>query len=147
MDRLNHTFNWETVSILNQAKSKNAREFLEAWHSDKAAINRHIEVNNIYIPFKSDNRKGKRPEYPLASNQHPDRQRFIPRLIPDEQSNSTLYLNQGTINSVNQPSSKQQPNQGTPKERTTPSPTQAGQTIVYKQRASPTPPFCTEDVA
>ena len=30
MDRLNHTFSWETLSILDQAKSKNAREFLEA---------------------------------------------------------------------------------------------------------------------
>ena len=74
MDRLNHTFNWETVSILNQAKSKIARESLEAWHSDKAAVNRHIEVNNIYIPFIRDNRKAKRPEHPLASNQHPDMQ-------------------------------------------------------------------------
>lgn len=33
MARFNHSFNWEI--ILDQAKSENAREFLEAWHVDK----------------------------------------------------------------------------------------------------------------
>ena len=107
MDRINHTFNWETVSILNQAKSKNAREFLKAWHSDKAAINRHTEVNNIYIPFIRDNRKAKRAEHPLASNQHADMQRLTPGSALEEQLNSTIEPNEGTINSIKQQTTAQ----------------------------------------
>jgi len=64
MDRLNHIFKWDNVSILSQAKSRNAREFLEAWHSDTNSINRHIELNHIYIPFKKDNRKPKKTARP-----------------------------------------------------------------------------------
>lgn len=55
MDRLNHSFSWENVSVLDQAKSKNTREFLEAWHSDKSAI-------HIYVPFKRDNKKLRRKQ-------------------------------------------------------------------------------------
>lgn len=36
MDKCNHNFDWE--SFLDQAKSKNSREFLKAWHSGKSAI-------------------------------------------------------------------------------------------------------------
>lgn len=43
-DQLNHSFNGESESILDQAKSPNAREFLESWHSNKVIINKHAEI-------------------------------------------------------------------------------------------------------
>lgn len=55
MYKLN-SFNWETTGILNQAKSKNVREFLEVCHLEKPVINRHIEINHMYTPFKEDNK-------------------------------------------------------------------------------------------
>ena len=85
MDKFNHTFNWNTVKILNQAKSKNARVFLEAWHSDKTAINRRIELNNIYILFRKDNSKARRSEHPKASNQNLDMHRLTARSASEEQ--------------------------------------------------------------
>ena len=85
-------------------------EFPEAWHSDKAAINRHIEVNNIYIPIIRDNRKAKRPEHLLASNQHPDMQRLTPGSALEEQLNSTIEPNEGTINSIKQQTTAQSRN-------------------------------------
>lgn len=54
IDSLNHSFDWETISILDQAKPlKNSREFLDAWHS---AINRSIEINYTYTLFERDNK-------------------------------------------------------------------------------------------
>lgn len=56
MDKLNHSFNWKSISILNQAKSKIAREFLEALHSDKtASIN--IQRQNAFTHRSRDNKK------------------------------------------------------------------------------------------
>lgn len=46
------------VSILDQVKSKNAGECLETWLSDKSPMKRHIDINNIDIPFQRDNQKG-----------------------------------------------------------------------------------------
>lgn len=42
-------------NVLDQAKSQNARECLEACHSDKSATNRHIEINKFYISLKEGN--------------------------------------------------------------------------------------------
>lgn len=55
MDRLSHSFNYGKLSILDQDKSKNVRQFLKAWNSDKSSINRHIDINYSYTTFKRDN--------------------------------------------------------------------------------------------
>lgn len=39
MDKLNHSLNWKTLSILDQSKFK--RNAKEVWQSDKLAINRN----------------------------------------------------------------------------------------------------------
>ena len=51
-DQHGHTFNWETVEVLSQAKQKHAREFLEAWFSSHQSINRHIDIEPIYGPLR-----------------------------------------------------------------------------------------------
>lgn len=48
-------------------------------HSDTRAIDRHVEINNVYVPFKRDNPKAKQetkgPKPLLASNQRQVKQR------------------------------------------------------------------------
>lgn len=71
-DRFKYSCNWETVIILAhssiQVKSKTAREFLAAWHSEKLAINRPREINHIYAPLKSVNKKAKIIHYLGTTN-------------------------------------------------------------------------------
>eukprot|EP00061_Rhincodon_typus_P000840 g12940.t1 len=52
MDKENHYFDWDTTKILGQARQRQARDFLEAWHSTKHALNKHIELDPIYIPLR-----------------------------------------------------------------------------------------------
>ena len=88
-------------------------------------------------------------------------QRLTPGSALEEQLNSTIEPNQGTINSIKQQTTAQSRNsQGENYTPTNTGKTQAGKTThtlqgenythtntVYKQKARPTPPFCTEDVA
>ena len=49
-----HTFNWTKTQLLDQAKTKHAREFKEAWHSvDKNTINRHIDIPSVFLQLKN----------------------------------------------------------------------------------------------
>ncbi|XP_072414206.1 WW domain-binding protein 2-like isoform X2 [Chiloscyllium punctatum] len=43
---------WDNTSILGQAKQRHAREFLEAWHSNRNSINKHIELYPICHPLR-----------------------------------------------------------------------------------------------
>lgn len=84
MDRLSYSFNWETVRILNQSISKRAREFQQACHSDVSAINRHVDINYIYISFKWDNQKGnKKIKTYLFQQSTYNKLRLTPRVIPE----------------------------------------------------------------
>ena len=51
-DNEGHRFNFNTVKILDQANTKRAREFLEAWHSTEGAINKHVELDRTYLPLR-----------------------------------------------------------------------------------------------
>ena len=52
-DRFGHTFDLESPSILATARTKCAREFLEAWYSNSNAINRHVNIDPSYHCLKS----------------------------------------------------------------------------------------------
>ncbi|VDP77075.1 unnamed protein product [Schistosoma mattheei] len=52
VDNCGHTSDWKNVEILDRGNSKNIRGFLEAWHSDQSAINKHIEIYRVYQPIK-----------------------------------------------------------------------------------------------
>ncbi|XP_059499415.1 uncharacterized protein LOC125448232 isoform X2 [Stegostoma tigrinum] len=47
-DEEGHHFDWDKTSILGQAKQRHAREFREAWHSNRNSINKHIDLEPIY---------------------------------------------------------------------------------------------------
>ena len=48
-----HRFDWIKIKILNHAKTREAREFKEAWHSlQNPAINRHIDIPIAYQPLQ-----------------------------------------------------------------------------------------------
>ena len=52
-----HKFNWFHTKCLEQANTKHAREFKEAWHSlDKQTFNRHIDIALIYLQLKRSRR-------------------------------------------------------------------------------------------
>ncbi|CAH8479282.1 unnamed protein product [Dicrocoelium dendriticum] len=48
MDAENHQFDLENVEILGRARNRRAREFLEAWHSGRNSINKHLELEGVY---------------------------------------------------------------------------------------------------
>ena len=52
-----HTFNWMATKILAEAKSKHAREFLEAWFSTNESINKHVDLEPIYEPLRNRDRR------------------------------------------------------------------------------------------
>ena len=55
-----HTFNWTKTQILDQAKTKHAREFKEAWYStDKNTINRRIDILPAFSQLKHSSDKNK----------------------------------------------------------------------------------------
>nr|CAH8839708.1 unnamed protein product [Trichobilharzia regenti] len=58
-DNYGHQFDWDNVKILDRGNTKCAREFLEAWYSNENAINKHVNIDEIYqlIKSKSDDQK------------------------------------------------------------------------------------------
>ncbi|VDM05645.1 unnamed protein product [Schistocephalus solidus] len=43
-----HRFNWDATEVVAMANTKQAREFLEAWHSNTNSINRHVDLDAHY---------------------------------------------------------------------------------------------------
>ena len=49
-----HKFDFQNIKLLGKAQTKEAREFIETWHSlDKSSFNRHIEIPSVYLQLKS----------------------------------------------------------------------------------------------
>ncbi|BHF78565.1 hypothetical protein SprV_0602167800 [Sparganum proliferum] len=48
-----HRFNWEGTEVIASANTKQAREFLEAWHSNDNSINRHVDLDDHYEGLRS----------------------------------------------------------------------------------------------
>ncbi|BHF84727.1 hypothetical protein SprV_0902787800 [Sparganum proliferum] len=48
-----HRFNWEGTEVIASANTKQAREFLEAWHSNNNSINRHVDLDAHYEGLRS----------------------------------------------------------------------------------------------
>uniref|UniRef100_A0A670YLS8 Chemokine interleukin-8-like domain-containing protein n=1 Tax=Pseudonaja textilis TaxID=8673 RepID=A0A670YLS8_PSETE len=55
----------------------------------------HMDINNIYTPFKRDHQQAKK-ETKGTSNQHPDEHRLTPKLTSHQQSRSKQYPNRGS---------------------------------------------------
>eukprot|EP00061_Rhincodon_typus_P003676 g20688.t1 len=68
MDSEGHEFNWENMFVIAQAKQRHAREFLEAWYSNRNSTNKHIELDPVYEPLR--NRTG-------SITNHPSKPRHI----------------------------------------------------------------------
>ena len=50
-DQEGHKFDLSRVNIVDQARTRHAREFLEALHSDANAINKKIDLDTSYYPI------------------------------------------------------------------------------------------------
>lgn len=50
-DREGHQFNFENVG-----RTKHPMKCLEAWHSSKRSVNKHIDLNHICLPMRSKDR-------------------------------------------------------------------------------------------
>ncbi|VDN17712.1 unnamed protein product [Dibothriocephalus latus] len=44
-------FNLDDTDMIAMANTRQAREFLEAWHLSPASINRHVEIDSHYTGF------------------------------------------------------------------------------------------------
>ena len=76
-----HRFDWTNAKVLNHGKTREAREFKEAWHTlQNPAINRHIDIPTAYHPLQHHNtnrgsqKTNKKPEpnQPIITQQnHP----------------------------------------------------------------------------
>ena len=51
-DKEGHKFNLDSVKIIAQGNTRHTREFLEAWYSTTNSINRHVELDPVYIPLR-----------------------------------------------------------------------------------------------
>nr|VZI50034.1 unnamed protein product [Spirometra erinaceieuropaei] len=43
-----HNFKWKGTEVVAMANTKEAREFLDAWHSNTTSINRHVDLDAHY---------------------------------------------------------------------------------------------------
>ena len=76
-----HRFDWTNVKVLNHGKTREAREFKEAWHTlQNPTINRHIDIPAAYHPLQHHNtnrgsqttNKKPKPNQPINTRQnHP----------------------------------------------------------------------------
>ena len=89
-----HTFNWTEIQILDQAKTKHAREFKEAWYSiDNNTINRHTHISQAFLQLKQSSGKNKCLRQPPAINDS----------APVTQDCPTMTTHQTTTNQTLQP--------------------------------------------
>eukprot|EP00061_Rhincodon_typus_P002498 g17727.t1 len=80
MDKEGHQFDWDNVAILGQAKQRHAQEFLEAWHSNRNTINKHVELDPTYQPLRNKSRSDATyPSKPRHINNKRDRTLMLHR--------------------------------------------------------------------
>ncbi|BHF80995.1 hypothetical protein SprV_0702412400 [Sparganum proliferum] len=48
-----HQFNWDSTVVIVMANTKRKREFSEAWYSDAASVNHHVDVGAHYEGLRS----------------------------------------------------------------------------------------------
>lgn len=58
MDEQGHHFNLDGATILGRARTRRAREFLEAWYSGMNSINRHVDLEPVYELMRSRSQTG-----------------------------------------------------------------------------------------
>ncbi|VDM02286.1 unnamed protein product [Schistocephalus solidus] len=56
-----HHFNWDATEVFAMANTKQAREFLEAWHSNTNSINRHVDLDAHYEGLRARLTDSRRP--------------------------------------------------------------------------------------
>ena len=62
-------FNWTETQLLDQAKTKHARQFNEAWYSvDTNTINRHIDIPLVFLQLKHSSDLNNSHRRPPADN-------------------------------------------------------------------------------
>ena len=56
-DQEGHQFDLENVEIFDQGRSRQNREFLEAWYSTANSINQHMELDSTYFQLRRKQRR------------------------------------------------------------------------------------------